>query len=138
MQLNLKTPSSWNGIEAISIDRYPFVIGRHRGNDGSLPLAFISRQHCRFTLEQGQVYIQDLESYNGTYVNGRRISEPTPVHPGDELSLGPLCFRVAAQPPRAETDPDCCLATVPLRNVTAAAGERASNADDQTETILKQ
>jgi pSer/pThr/pTyr-binding forkhead associated (FHA) protein len=95
MRISLKTPCNWDGIDEIVIDRYPYVVGRDYCNDCELKFAFVSRQHCQFTLQNETVLIQDLESYNGTFVNGRRISQPTPLHDGDELSLGPLCFRVS-------------------------------------------
>lgn len=77
-----------------SLDRFPFVIGRRSDNDGCLPLAFISRHHCRFFRQDQQVLVQDLESYNGTFVNGRSADSPLPIENGDELTLGPLSFRV--------------------------------------------
>jgi pSer/pThr/pTyr-binding forkhead associated (FHA) protein len=40
------------------------------------------------------VVVQDLESYNGTFVNGRSAAKPLPVQAGDELTLGPISFRV--------------------------------------------
>jgi pSer/pThr/pTyr-binding forkhead associated (FHA) protein len=60
-------------------------------------LAFISRHHCQFLLDGNQVLVQDLESYNGTFVNGRPASPPLPVRHGDEVSLGPVSFRVMMQ-----------------------------------------
>lgn len=102
MTMKLIVSGCWDGIEQISIDRYPFVLGRDRETDRALPLAFVSRQHCRFTEENGNVLIQDLESYNGTFVNGRRVSMPTQLHHGDELSLGPLSFRVEVLQPSCE------------------------------------
>jgi pSer/pThr/pTyr-binding forkhead associated (FHA) protein len=106
MKISLKCPSCWDGIEVIEIDHFPYVIGRHRDTDCSLPLAFISRQHCQFRQEMDQIVVQDLESYNGTYVNGRRITQPTTVQHGDEVSLGPLSFRVSLHPISTETASD--------------------------------
>jgi pSer/pThr/pTyr-binding forkhead associated (FHA) protein len=39
--------------------------------------------------------VQDLESLNGTFVNGRHATHLTPIHHADELRLGPLGYRVA-------------------------------------------
>src|SRR5262249_48809759 len=95
MKITLITPASRSDIEEIQIEHYPFVLGRGPRNDFVLKFAFISGQHCQFILNRDEVLIQDLESYNGTFLNGRRISRPVAVRPGDEIGLGPLCFRVA-------------------------------------------
>ncbi|MCI0462987.1 MAG: FHA domain-containing protein [Gemmataceae bacterium] len=87
----------------IPVERFPFVIGRHQDADYSLALAFISRYHCRFTLADQQVLVQDLESHNGTFVNGRRITMATPLQHGDEVGLGPIVFRVILTPEPQET-----------------------------------
>jgi pSer/pThr/pTyr-binding forkhead associated (FHA) protein len=87
----------------IVVDRYPFVIGRRSDNDFPLPLAFVSRRHCQFILANDQVMVQDLESYNGTFVNGARASLPLPIHNGDEITLGPCGFRVVMSSERQET-----------------------------------
>jgi pSer/pThr/pTyr-binding forkhead associated (FHA) protein len=81
-------------VPEVEVEQFPFVIGRKRDCDWSLPLSFISRRHCLFTRDGNQVQVQDLESYNGTFVNGRRASSPLPVHHGDEVSLGPVALRV--------------------------------------------
>jgi len=87
----------------IVVDRYPFVIGRRSDNDCALPLAFVSRRHCQFILAESQVLVQDLESHNGTFVNGQRASLPLPIHNGDEIYLGPCGFRVVMPAARHET-----------------------------------
>jgi DNA-binding winged helix-turn-helix (wHTH) protein len=48
----------------------------------------VSRHHARITVVSGVATIEDLESTNGTHVNGTRIAGPTPLSLGDELSLG--------------------------------------------------
>jgi DNA-binding winged helix-turn-helix (wHTH) protein len=55
----------------------------------------VSRHHARITVISGAATIEDLESTNGTHVNGSRISRPTPLGFGDELTLGsePLHLR---------------------------------------------
>src|SRR5262245_19922134 len=85
-----------DGLE-ILVERFPFVIGRRSENDFALLLACISRRHCQLTEESKLVLVQDLESYNGTYVNGQRALSPLPLQHGDELSLGPVLFRVLIQ-----------------------------------------
>jgi pSer/pThr/pTyr-binding forkhead associated (FHA) protein len=103
MKLSLLSDRSWQGLDEIRIDRYPCVLGRDSDSDYPVPLAFISRRHCRFILQGGQVMVHDLESFNGTFVNGSRLCAPTPITDGDELSLGPLCFRIRLRTEVEET-----------------------------------
>jgi pSer/pThr/pTyr-binding forkhead associated (FHA) protein len=87
----------------LCLDHFPFVIGRRRDCPGCLPYAFISRHHCEFTEENGQVRVKDLESYNGTFVNGRPALMPLEVKDGDEITLGPVSFVVLMPRASAET-----------------------------------
>lgn len=67
------------------------VIGREpRGMDGLLVLygPNISRLHCRIFREQGQMYLEDLNSKNHTYLNGSMVVEPKPLKNGDVISMG--------------------------------------------------
>jgi DNA-binding winged helix-turn-helix (wHTH) protein len=48
----------------------------------------VSRRHARITVISGTATAEDLDSTNGTHVNGVRVSGPTRLNPGDELSLG--------------------------------------------------
>jgi pSer/pThr/pTyr-binding forkhead associated (FHA) protein len=84
-------------VAEICIDAFPFVIGRRKDSGAQLSFAFISRRHCQFVRQDDCVLVQDLESYNGTFVNGKRASVPLLVQDGDEISLGPLSFRVTIQ-----------------------------------------
>jgi hypothetical protein len=49
---------------------------------------YVSQLHARVFERSGQVYVEDLGSTNGTYVNGHRVSAPTPMHRGDSLQVG--------------------------------------------------
>jgi pSer/pThr/pTyr-binding forkhead associated (FHA) protein len=64
------------------------TIGRATGADFIVDAALVSRVHCRVSaLAGGELEIHDLESTNGTYVNGQRI-ETARLAPGDKLQVG--------------------------------------------------
>ncbi|NBO93610.1 MAG: FHA domain-containing protein, partial [Planctomycetia bacterium] len=70
------------------------VIGRARGNTVRIPSAEVSRQHCRLRMAEGLVYVEDLGSINGTYLNGERVYGRQAICPGDRLGVGPVGFVV--------------------------------------------
>jgi pSer/pThr/pTyr-binding forkhead associated (FHA) protein len=64
------------------------TIGRSVGADFIIDAALVSRVHCRLTaLPDGGLEIKDLDSTNGTYVNGQRI-EAVRLSPGDRVRVG--------------------------------------------------
>ena len=68
------------------------TIGRATGADFIVDAALVSRVHCRVTaLESGELEIRDLESTNGTYVNGLRV-ETARLTSGDRLGVGRIEF----------------------------------------------
>jgi predicted component of type VI protein secretion system len=98
------------------------VLGRHSEADIRLALPEVSRRHCRLAWSGGVWRVFDLQSVNGTYVNGESVNEAT-LHPGDLLQIGGYTFRVAlasdARPTvaYAETPPDDADV---LRSIAAA------------------
>lgn len=56
----------------------------------------VSRRHARIRIRQGSAVLEDLGSKNGTYLAGRKISEPATLRDGDKIRIGPqtLTFRV--------------------------------------------
>ncbi len=72
------------------IDRDGITLGRQPDCDIQLDEGGVSRQHARITLRVGDaLHIHDLESTNGTFVNGRRV-ERHRLRDGDKLQLGSL------------------------------------------------
>lgn len=69
-------------------------IGRAAGNDLTLADDEVSRYHATVWVHGGQVYIRDEHSTNGTWVNERRITAPTPLRPGDRIRLGRTVLEV--------------------------------------------
>ena len=103
MKIFLRTVWPFDQYREIVVDRFPFVIGRRSDADLSLPLAFVSRRHCQFTRLGDCLVVQDLESYNGTFVNGKRATTPLPLNHGDELTVGPCSFEIQVLHDTAET-----------------------------------
>ena len=66
----------------------PKTIGRATGADFIVDAALVSRVHCRLTaLAGGELEVKDLESTNGTFVNGARV-DTARLAPGDKLQVG--------------------------------------------------
>jgi DNA-binding winged helix-turn-helix (wHTH) protein len=77
----------------------PLIDGVHlAGRDDACAIVIdastVSRHHARITVISGAATIEDLDSTNGTHVNGIRISGPTRLGLGDELSLGSEVLQV--------------------------------------------
>jgi pSer/pThr/pTyr-binding forkhead associated (FHA) protein len=79
--------------------RPPFEVGRARDNDLVLRDAEVSRVHARFESRNGVVYVDDLDSSNGTFLNGRRVSESIEVREGDRIDVGTTRMIVTAVAP---------------------------------------
>jgi serine phosphatase RsbU (regulator of sigma subunit)/pSer/pThr/pTyr-binding forkhead associated (FHA) protein len=71
-----------------SIEKDVITIGRSKKNDLVLADQWLSRVHAEIRRENGRHYIRDLESRNGTYVNGMRLSQRVPLQNGDVVTLG--------------------------------------------------
>lgn len=63
-------------------------MGRSPGNAVCIPDAYASTQHALLTWREGQWWLEDRGSRNGTLLNGTRISSPTVVSAGDVIGVG--------------------------------------------------
>lgn len=68
------------------------LIGRHPACDISVGLGQVSGQHAIILNLGGRHYIEDLQSRNGTFVNGRRIDQRTPLNGGDRIEVPGLAL----------------------------------------------
>lgn len=81
--------------KVICLDKLPLVIGKKGSmTDVVLQDASISRMHARFSEENGQLYLEDLNATNGTFKNGVRLApyEKVEILREDEIGLGKLKF----------------------------------------------
>jgi DNA-binding winged helix-turn-helix (wHTH) protein len=78
----------------------PQTIGRDAGAGVRIDALSISRAHARITCSDGAVVLEDLQSKNGTWVNGVRAAGVVALHDGDEVRCGSITFvfRNAAAP----------------------------------------
>jgi ABC transport system ATP-binding/permease protein len=63
------------------------TVGRARRADFVLDAGMVSRIHCRLSAGSGELEVQDLESTNGTFVNGARVARAS-LRSGDRLGIG--------------------------------------------------
>ena len=100
----------------------PVVIGRNSDCDRVFDLPMVSGRHARLVRSEGQTWIEDLGSSNGTFVNGQRV-ERSPLRRGDLISLGTYLVvfdgepAAAAPVERAATQVVTAMPVPPVRAV---------------------
>ncbi|MFT5358717.1 MAG: pilus assembly protein CpaF, partial [Polyangiales bacterium] len=82
------------GQRRMEFDKNEVTIGRVQGNDIILPKGNVSKRHSRIVLKDNRFIVVDLKSTNGTYVNGRKITSPLVVKPGDKVYIGDFIMNV--------------------------------------------
>jgi pSer/pThr/pTyr-binding forkhead associated (FHA) protein len=129
----------------VPMKRARLMIGRKKEADLRIPVPSVSREHCEVRVESGKVYIRDLGSSNGTYVDGERVQEGE-LPAGAMLGVGPAVFvvRVDGQPAQIDAKkafkggkaPEPVAAAAgPTERPSKPAGTRpASKADPDAKT----
>lgn len=85
------------GGDTIPLLKKKLMIGRRESCDIVLRFANVSAHHCELILDQGYWYVKDLNSRNGTKVNGVRVPEKR-LDPGDELSVAKHHYKILYSP----------------------------------------
>jgi pSer/pThr/pTyr-binding forkhead associated (FHA) protein len=70
------------------------TVGRVDDNTFPIPEASVSSHHCEVLLRGGDIVIRDLNSTNGTFINGHQVSGEAPLKPGQILRLGQIELRL--------------------------------------------
>ena len=113
-------------------------LGRQAGNDLLLTEGGVSRNHARVFEDGGTVFIEDLGSANGTFVDGERIAEPTPLTPQSEVVLGDYTLRLkaAAAPSRSGSRKAAKSAPAPVEEIGLARwAEKQAGASSEGQRI---
>jgi serine phosphatase RsbU (regulator of sigma subunit) len=88
----LQLTNATGASEDVRLEQDRVVLGRHPDCDVVLDSASVSRQHAQIVTENGQYFVEDLHSRNGTFVNGRIIQGRHPLADGDRLKICDLSF----------------------------------------------
>jgi pSer/pThr/pTyr-binding forkhead associated (FHA) protein len=87
------TPESHDAVVFRLLPGAIKTVGRAPRADFVVDAPLVSRLHCRLTLQDDGVLVEDLESTNGTFVNGRRVRKGL-LASGDVLRVGRMEFAV--------------------------------------------
>ena len=72
------------------------TIGRVEDNTFQIADPSVSSHHCEVHLRGSEIFIRDLNSTNGTYLNEELLETPRPLHPGDRVRIGDSEFAFEA------------------------------------------
>lgn len=106
------------GLECWLMDRdylYPLkvglnTIGRAPENDVVVADGYVSRRHCAIVVHATRgCELHDVASKNGTFLNGKRISGPTLLRPGDEIRLCDRTLVFVTQLPAGKKPPSSTI-----------------------------
>ncbi len=99
LQLTLIPQSEELGAQRVTITQFPLLVGSSdervipRETCAEKARKYLSRRHAHFFLKKDELYLEDLDSTNGTYVNGERLEEQArTIQSGDRIKFGsPYC-----------------------------------------------
>jgi len=114
----------------IPLDKPSVTFGRGSDCDVRIPISSVSRQHCEVSVAGDQVWVNDLSSANGTFVNNDKVDE-TRLTAGDRLVMGPLVLTLQVDGVPTEIEP----ASVTSTALTAEALFEDSADDDEPLTL---
>ena len=147
MKLSLVVLNAGNSAgKMIAIPLAQFVIGRDPECNLRPASVLISKRHCALITRNGQVFVRDFDSTNGTFVNDKQITGEVPLTHDDNLKVGPLDFKVviegkaaAATPLPGSVPPAAAKKMTPLPPIKTGAPDDDAAAlllalDDETET----
>ena len=116
--------------QEISVER-DMLVGRHQDAEILLQSTDISRKHAALLFRDDHIWVKDLNSTNGTFVNGERVEQEQEIelHDGDMLQFASFMFmilapeRYKAHLPEIDVEP---VTTVPHDQGMPSIAERAA------------
>ena len=87
-------------LKELKIDKDEIIIGRDSGNDIQIDNVAVSREHARIIRGPNFYFIEDLNSTNGTFVNGKMINKKF-LKEEDEILIGKHSLQVVLEDPPA-------------------------------------
>ena len=132
MNVSLVMVTSDGKTREIPLGKLPANIGRGEDCKVRVPLPSVSRQHCELHIDEDDEFaVRDLNSSNGTYVNGDRVRSRELI-PGDLLAVGPVVFVVRIDGHPKEIDP---IESYAAGAVAIGGSAEGGSADRRTQMI---
>jgi pSer/pThr/pTyr-binding forkhead associated (FHA) protein len=72
----------------------PYIIGRHEQADLKITNPQVSVYHCSIVIRGNEVWVRDMDSTNGTFINDERVKGEERLGIGDRLQVGPAVFEI--------------------------------------------
>ncbi|WP_307342490.1 FHA domain-containing protein [Metabacillus malikii] len=91
-ELENEQDEKWN--EVYFKDKPSITIGRESSNDIALAHSLVSRKHAQIFVEKNDIFVKDLNSTNGTFLNGKPVKQVTKLKPLDMIYIGQTKFIV--------------------------------------------
>jgi adenylate cyclase len=88
----------YGGGDPIPMVKPTLLVGRRESCDIVLRFGNVSAHHCELSLEKGYWFVKDLNSRNGTKVNGLRVTARKRIDPGDRLAIAKHNYEVKYSP----------------------------------------
>jgi pSer/pThr/pTyr-binding forkhead associated (FHA) protein len=111
----------YQGGEFPIVNDKPIIVGRSSDLDMVLVEDMVSRKHARITMQQDQIWIEDLGSTNGSFVNGEKIKRAR-LKEGDRVLIGTSILKlIAGDAPRENMDAKRELENVASQRRTSQA-----------------
>ena len=98
MEAKLVVTNGINAGESIALNGQEILLGRSDECSIRPTGREISRKHCKFTVNENSVFLEDFGSLNGTWVNGTRIKERIALMDGDRITVGMIDFGFFVNP----------------------------------------
>jgi len=86
------------GGDPVPLTKEEMVVGRRPTTDVRLDFEKVSGKHCVLRMHRGVWHVRDLNSTNGTTVNGQRLSHEVGILPDDELGIAGFLFHIDYDP----------------------------------------
>lgn len=103
----------------------PVTVGRSQTAGVYLDDKTLSREHTQFYLDHGRICVRDLDSKNGTYLNGAILKQPAALKPGDRVKVGIATFTIVPEAGDAMPAVTAPLAQAPVHARPAATTQTA-------------
>ena len=112
------------------------VAGRQEGCQLQVMASLVSRKHCEFFEQKGHLLVKDLNSSNGTYVNGEKVEGQRVLQHGDEVSIGGVRFKVENLDASGIAKPAKPADTATAAAITPEDSDIALSVEDDDATVM--